>query len=453
MGTQLRTPFLAALVAVLVGLSPLPAGAVLPEAVDGQELPTLAPMLERATPGVVNIATRGRVRVESPLLQDPFFRRFFDFPFPEMPRERPTQNLGSGVIVDAEQGLLLTNAHVIERADEITVTLRDGRRFDAEIIGADRETDVALLRIPAENLTALQFGDSERLRVGDFVVAIGNPFGLGQTVTSGIVSALGRTGLGAEGFQDFIQTDASINPGNSGGPLVNLRGEVIGINTAILAPAGVNIGIGFAIPINMARAVMEQLIEFGEVRRGRLGVVIQDLTPDLAEALGIDAIDGVLIAQVMPGSPAEDAGLQAGDVVTHVNDRPVRTSAELRNTIGLMRVGQTATVRFLRNGEPMSAEAIIADPEEVAVAPEALHPSLAGATFGSAPDDAGVQVQQIESGSPAAQAGLRPGDIIVSVNRQPVRNFQEFQNAVRAVEAPLLLNVRRGDSAFFILIR
>jgi serine protease Do/serine protease DegQ len=259
----------------------------LPSSVDGQPLPTLAPMLERATPAVVNIATVGHVEVrQNPLLSDPFFRHFFDIP--DRPRRRQTQSLGSGVIVDAEHGYVLTNHHVIARADKITVTLRDGRHLNATLIGADPESDVAVIQVPAERLTALPLADSDRLRVGDFVVAIGNPFGLGQTVTSGIVSALGRTGLGIKGYEDFIQTDASINPGNSGGALVNLHGELVGINTAIIAPGGGNVGIGFAIPTSMASQIMQQLIEHGEVSRGQLGITAQDLTPELAQAFGSD---------------------------------------------------------------------------------------------------------------------------------------------------------------------
>jgi serine protease Do/serine protease DegQ len=285
--------------------------AALPAEVDGQPLPTLAPMLERVTPAVVNIATRGRVQVrENPLLSDPFFRRFFDLPTPR--RERRTQSLGSGVIIDAAEGYVVTNHHVIAKAQEISVTLRDGRALPATLVGADPEADIAVIQVTADDLGELPLADSDALRVGDFVVAIGNPFGLGQTVTSGIVSALGRSGLGIEGYEDFIQTDASINPGNSGGALVNLRGELVGINTAILAPSGGNVGIGFAIPASMVRELVAQLVEHGEVRRGQLGIVLQDLTPQLAEAFGIANGGGAVVSQVLDGSPAERAGLQPG---------------------------------------------------------------------------------------------------------------------------------------------
>jgi Do/DeqQ family serine protease len=331
------------------GAPPALAAAPIPE-VGGAAMPSLAPMLARITPGVVNIAVRGRVREQNPLLQDPFFRRFFNLPQNQKPEERETQATGSGVIVDAAQGYVLTNGHVVENATKIEVTTKDNRRFNARLIGVDTATDVAVLQIPANGLTAVPIGDSDRLQVGDFVLAIGNPFGLGQTVTSGIVSALGRSGLGIEGYEDFIQTDASINPGNSGGPLVNLEGQCIGINTAILAPGGGNIGIGFAVPINMARRVMDQLIRYGEVKRGRIGVAIQDLTPDLAQALNTTHTAGAVIARVEPGSPAERAGLRSGDLVVAINGVPVRSGTQLRNAIGLTRIGEDVNLTVDRRG-------------------------------------------------------------------------------------------------------
>jgi Do/DeqQ family serine protease len=293
------------------------AGAPIPE-VGGAPVQTIAPVVSRVTPGVVGISVRGRVREDNPLLQDPLFRRFFNLQ-QQQPIERETEATGSGVIVDAAQGYVLTNSHVTENGNSIEVTTKDGRRLNARLIGRDPETDIAVLQIPAAGLTAVPMGDSDRLQVGDFVLAVGNPFGLGQTVTSGIVSALGRTGLGIEGYEDFIQTDASINPGNSGGPLVDLQGRVIGINTAILAPSGGNIGIGFAVPINIARQVMDQLISGGEIKRGRIGVAIQDLTPDIAQALGTTYTQGAVIARVVQGSPAERAGLRTNDLVVAVN--------------------------------------------------------------------------------------------------------------------------------------
>ncbi len=425
----------------------------------GDELPTLAPMLERVTPAVVNIATVGRVRVEqNPLLQDPFFRFFFDLP--TIPQERRTQSLGSGVIVDAKRGYIITNHHVIDKADQIRVGLRDGRQFDAELIGTDPDSDIAVIRIEADDLVAIPRGDSDRLRVGDFVVAIGNPFGLGQTVTSGIVSALGRTGLGIEGYEDFIQTDASINPGNSGGALVNLRGELVGINTAIIAPGGGNVGIGFAIPINMAVRIKELLIEHGEVRRGQLGVVVQDLTPELAQAFGLQESRGAVIAEVVRGSPAERAGLRVGDVILAVNDRPVTGSADVRNRIGLTPVGEKVRIKVRRNGRVLTLTATIATPRQEKVEGQRIHPRLAGALLGNITEDimpsgpaAGVVVLEVAPRSPAARAGLRPGDIIVSANRRPVRDLDELAEAARRGGDGLLLNIQRGNGALFLLIR
>lgn len=318
--------------------------------VDARGIPTIAPLLEEVTQSVVNIAVVSEQPVEfNPLFNDPFFRRFFDLP--ESPDDiEPQQRLsaGSGVIVDAARGYVLTNNHVVEDGIDIRVTLKDRRVFDAEIVGTDPGTDIALLQIESDNLTALPLGDSSILEVGDFVVAVGNPFGLGQTVTSGIISALDRSGINPQGYEDFIQTDASINPGNSGGALVTLDGKLIGINSAIIAPSGGNVGIGFAVPINMARAIMDQLIEFGEVQRGALGVVVQDVTPDLAEALGLNVQNGAIVSSVEPGSAAEQAGIRMGDVITAVDGRPIMDSSDLRNEIGLRRIGRSVEVALIR---------------------------------------------------------------------------------------------------------
>ncbi|MFO1057671.1 MAG: Do family serine endopeptidase [Dongiaceae bacterium] len=343
------------------GLPAAPAGATLPAWAAGGEVPSLAPVLREVTPAVVNISVRGRVRQENPLFRDPMFRQFFDVPEAVV---RDFEATGSGVIVDAARGIVLTNDHVVENAVDTEVATKDGRRFKARVVGRDQATDIAVLRLDRPSgLTALPLGDSDRLEVGDFVLAIGNPFGLGQTVTSGIVSALGRTGLGIEGYEDFIQTDASINPGNSGGALVDLRGRLIGINTAILAPGGGNVGIGFAVPINMARGVLQQILARGGVERGHIGVALQDLTPDLAQALGSRQLQGAVVARVVPGSPAERAGLRRGDIVVAIGDTPVRSAAQLRTRIGLAAVGSALPLTVERKGGTRSATVTIAPGE------------------------------------------------------------------------------------------
>ncbi|MGR8946817.1 MAG: DegQ family serine endoprotease [Gammaproteobacteria bacterium] len=429
-----------------------------PQSAYGQAIPSLAPMLESVTPAVVNISTEGRVKVpNSPLMNDPFFRRFFNIP--NQQRERKTQSLGSGVIVDSTRGLVLTNNHVIANADQITVKLRDGRELQAELVGSDPDTDVAVVRIPPKNLTAIPLADSEQLRVGDFVVAIGNPFGLGQTVTSGIISALARSGLGITGYEDLIQTDASINPGNSGGALVNLRGELVGINTAIYSQSGGNIGIGFAIPINMAQQITEQLIEFGEVKRGFLGAQLQDLDPNLAEAFGIKTKRGAVLVNVVEGSPAAKAGLQPGDVVTKVNGKTILNAASLRNEIGLMRVGDKVELEYIRDGKRRTLTTKVGAREDIAKANGMRNERLAGATFGNIPEESpaygrirGVMLYEVERGSRVWDAGLRQGDIITSVNRQPVRELNEFLQMVTRLKGQLLLRVRRGDRAAYMVV-
>ena len=443
---------------ILAALSLLVYGAI-PQKVEDQELPSLAPMLDRITPAVVNIATEGRIQLrQNPLFADPFFRRFFNIP--DQPIERKTQSLGSGVIVDAERGLVLTNNHVIANAVQITVTLRDGRQLEAEIIGNDPETDVAVIRIPAEDLTAIKPADSDQLRVGDFVVAIGNPFGLGQTVTSGIVSALGRSGLGIEGYEDFIQTDASINPGNSGGALVNLRGELVGINTAIFSQTGGNIGIGFAIPINLARHIMNQLIETGEVERGFIGIQVQDINPDLSEAFGLKNQKGAVINSVVPDSPAGKAGLQAGDIIIGIDGKQVRNAHDAGNQIGLTPVGDKIAFVVLRNGKQLKLSATVATDQGTSKAAQAVNPLLEGVVVGEIGRDnpyygrlAGVVVEEIERGTYAWRSGLRSGDIITSVNHIIVHDMKEFLLVAEKQRGNLLLRIVRGNTAAFLVIK
>ena len=425
-------------------------------------VPTLAPLLEKVTPAVVNIsvATMAPQR-HNPLFRDPFFRRFFNLPDDAPARRR--QSAGSGVIVDAERGLVLSNHHVVARADSVMVTLKDNRRFEAEVLGSDPGTDIALLRIEADGLDALAPGDSDALEVGDFVIAIGNPFGLGQTVTSGIVSALGRSGINVEGYEDFIQTDASINPGNSGGALVNLHGELVGINTAIIGPSGGNVGIGFAVPVNIATAVMRQLADHGEMQRGTIGVMVQNLTPDLAEALGLDIERGAVVTRVEADSPAQAAGLQAGDVIVAVNESKVESSRDLRNAIGLVRVGEGLEVEVRREMRRFRLDVRVGGGGSGGTRSAAsvdTPPALRGAMLRDLQrgDPAhgrieGVIAAEVEPRSPAARNGLRPGDIIVAVNRRRVRNAGELADAFEQAGRVLALNIVRGNGQLFIVIR
>ncbi len=458
MKTLIRQTITCASIMLLLG--PIQSnGAGLPLALDGETLPSLAPMLEDVLPSVVNISTEGRVSAgSSPFQSDPFFERFFNMMPDSQPRQRRTQSLGSGVIIDSESGYVVTNHHVIENADQIRVRLDDGRSFEAKVVGADPEADVAVIQIPAQGLKPINIGDSDSLRVGDFVVAIGNPFGLSQTATSGIVSALGRSGLGIEGYEDFIQTDASINQGNSGGALVNLRGELIGVNTAILARGGGNVGIGFAIPVNMVVSLTAQIIEFGEVRRGRLGVHIQDLTPELAQAFGVEAGSGALISKVIPDSAAKAADLREGDVITMVNGRAIKGATELRNVIGLARADEEIELTYIRDRKSFNKKirirAVVAESGRGIQISE----SFEGARLEDVDDSSsqngqpGIRVVEVASGSAAWQAGLRSGDIILSVNRQWVFSLEDLVQIVNGRTSGLLLNIQRGESALFLVI-
>jgi serine protease Do/serine protease DegQ len=443
---------------VLLGAASVAAAA--PLQTDSRGLPTLAPVVNAVTPAVVNISVITRSPQEdNPLFRDPFFRRFFNLP--DRP-QRQEQAAGSGVIVDAAKGYVLTNHHVIKDAEQVIVTLKDRRQFHAKLVGTDPGTDIAVLQIPAQNLTALKFGDADQLQVGDYVIAIGNPFGIGQTVTSGIVSALGRSGLTPEGYEDFIQTDASINPGNSGGALVNLRGELVGINSAIIGPSGGNVGIGFAVPSNMARAVMNQIVRYGEVRRGRLGVEMTDLTPELAKKFGVTSLDGAAITVVQPGSPAEKAGLRQGDVVTAMNGHSIHSSGDLRNRLGLTPVGEHVELRVQRGGTTRSLRTQIAPPQEMAGGQGQAVPLLQGMSVveierGSPLyqrlQGGGLVVSAVESGSRAFQAGFRPGDIIYAVNRRRVQTVAEFKAALKSAERGFAVSLLRGDFSVTITMR
>jgi len=445
-----------ALTTLLALTAQAPAHAAMPPAVGDTPLPTLAPMIKKVSPAVVNIATRGTIRErggQNPLLDDPFFRRFFDVPPDTGPRERPFQSAGSGVIFDARSGYIVTNAHVVENATEITVTLQDGRDLKAEVVGSDAPSDVAVLKVKPDGLAQVPLGDSSKAEVGDFVVAIGNPFGLQHTVTSGIISGLSRSGINPDGYENFIQTDASINPGNSGGALVNLRGELIGINTAILSRSGGNIGIGFAIPVNMARSVMDQLIKFGSVKRGQLGVSMYTVTADIARSLGLASAVGALVSQVVEGSPADKAGIRTGDVITTVNGQAVKSNSELRNSIGLLRVGDKVEIGLVRDGKPLKVSAVIADTTtELSGGPSVIHRSFEGAVLADAADAGGALVRSVEPGSAAALAGLHADDVIVGANRGKVTSLRELRERAKGA-AVLVLEVRRGNSVLLIPLR
>jgi Do/DeqQ family serine protease len=410
-------------------------------------LPTLAPVLEKVMPAVVNIAVLQKSpEQDNPLLRDPFFRRFFGGP----QQSQPQVAAGSGVVVDAKNGYVITNAHVVKDAQEIMVTLRDNRRLPAKLVGADPGTDIALVRVEPTRLTDVKFGDSDALQVGDLVVAIGNPFGIGQTATSGIVSALGRSGLSVEGYEHFIQTDASINPGNSGGALVNLRGELVGINTAIIGPSGGNVGIGFAVPSVLARAVIDQIARFGEVRRGRLGIAMTNTVGGGPE--------GALITDVQAHSPAAAAGLRKGDVVTALNGHPVRASAELRARLGVVPVGETVELRVLRGKDTQTLKARIGEVEKTQGAGGQSLPELNGAVLadverpGLPSSSRAVLVNSVAGGSPAYAHGIRGGDLIIGVNQRRVGTVQELAKRLRA-PGRLALNVARGDILLTIQLR
>ena len=437
-------------------ISPLPALAALPIAVNGTQLPSLAPMLEKVTPAVVSIAVEG-TQVSKQHIPDQF--RFFfgpDLPTEQL-QEQPFRGLGSGVIIDANKGYIVTNYHVIKGADKIRVKLYDGREFDAELIGGDEMSDVALLKLDkAKNLTQIIIADSDKLRVGDFTVAIGNPFGLGQTVTSGIVSALGRSGLNLQNFENFIQTDAAINSGNSGGALINLNGELIGINTAIFGPNGGNIGIGFAIPANMMRNLTEQILEFGEVKRGMLGVQGGEVTSELAQALGYESSKGAFVSQVTQDSAADKAGIHAGDIIVSINGKAISSFHELRAKIATLGAGKTVSLGVIRDGNEKSLNVTLGEQTNIKTTADKLHEGLTGAelTNTNASDSIqGVKITTVEKGSPAEAYQLQTGDIIIAVNRQRVKNLAELRKIIEKQTGVLALNIQRDDRTIYLVVR
>lgn len=440
----------AAVVAALT-FSALPvAEARIPFFSSDKEMPTLAPMLEQATPAVVHISVEGSREVRQRLPEA--FRYFFGQRGPnEYREERPFRGLGSGVVIDADKGYIVTNNHVIEDAKEIEVRLKDGRTFKAKKLGADPESDIALLQIEADKLVQIPLADSDKLRVGDFAIAIGNPFGLEQTVTSGIVSALGRGGLGIEGFEDFIQTDAAINSGNSGGALVNLRGELIGINTAILGPNGGNIGIGFAIPANMMKNLVDQIVEHGEIRRGSLGIRGGDVTADLTEAMNLSVSRGAFVNEVLPDSAAEQAGLKSGDVIISMNGNRINSFLELRAKVATLGAGREAELGILRDGKERKVKVKLQELSSGQVAANQLHPMLEGAELSNT--SGGVKIDSVTNNSPAAQIGLQADDVILGVNRQRVENLAALRKALEGRSGIAALNIQRGNTTLYVLIR
>ncbi|MCL1057285.1 DegQ family serine endoprotease [Shewanella gelidimarina] len=443
----------AAFLSASLMLAPTVSQAAIPLAVGGELLPSLAPMLHKTTPAVVAVAVSG-THVSKQKVPDAF-RYFFGPNAPrEQVQERPFKGLGSGVIIDAKEGYIVTNNHVIEGADEILIGLSDGREVEAKLIGTDTESDIALLKIEAKNLTALKRADSDELQVGDFAVAIGNPFGLGQTVTSGIVSAMGRSGLGIEMLENFIQTDAAINSGNSGGALVNLNGDLIGINTAIVAPGGGNVGIGFAIPSNMVNNLVDQIIEHGEVRRGVLGVLGQDLTSELAKGFGIETQHGGFINEVMPDSAADKAGIKVGDIITSVNGRKIKSFQELRAKVATMGAGSKVEFGLIRDGDEESVTATLGESTQTAeAAAGAVHPMLQGAKLENADASSGVAITDVAQGSPAAASGLIKGDVIVGVNRTKVKNLKSLKSVFEEQKGSVALKIQRDNTSIYLILR
>ncbi|EMW0511371.1 serine endoprotease DegQ [Enterobacter mori] len=444
--------------ALSVGLSlsaSFPAHAALPSQVPGQAaIPSLAPMLEKVLPAVVSVQVEGTARQSQRVPEE--LKKYFGDESPDQ-QAQPFEGLGSGVIIDAAKGYILTNNHVISQADKISVQLNDGREFDAKLIGGDDQSDIALLQIlKPSNLTQITIADSDTLRVGDFAVAVGNPFGLGQTATSGIVSALGRSGLNLEGLENFIQTDASINRGNSGGALLNLNGELIGINTAILAPGGGSIGIGFAIPSNMAKTLSQQLIQFGEVKRGLLGIKGTEMSADIAKAFNVNVQRGAFVSEVLPNSGSAKAGVKSGDVIVSLNDKPLNSFAELRSRIATTEPGAKVKLGLIRDGKPLDVEVTLDKSTSSSASAELIAPALQGATLsdGQLKDGTkGITIDTVEKSSPAAQAGLHQDDVIIGVNRTRVQSIAEMRKVLESKPTVIALQVMRGKETIYILLR
>ena len=462
-----------------LALSPLTATAAetASAAATAQQMPSLAPMLEKVMPSVVSINVEGSTTVNTPRMPRNFQQFFGDnspfcqdgSPFQSSPfcqggsagddsqgggQQQKFMALGSGVIIDAAKGYVVTNNHVVDNASSIKVQLSDGRKFDAKVVGKDPRSDIALIQIQdPKNLTAIKIADSDALRVGDYTVAIGNPFGLGETVTSGIVSALGRSGLNAENYENFIQTDAAINRGNSGGALVNLNGELIGINTAILAPDGGNIGIGFAIPSNMVKNLTAQMVQYGQVKRGELGILGTELNSELAKAMKVDAQRGAFDSQVMPNSSAAKAGIKAGDVITSLNGKPISSFAALRAEVGSMPIGSKVTLGLLRDGKAVNVSLELQQSSQNQVDSSTIFSGIEGAEMSNKGADKGVVVNNVKANSPAARIGLKKGDVIMGANQQPVKNIAELRKILDSKPSVLALNIQRGDTSIYLLMQ
>lgn len=456
-----RKTILASMMLGAVVLAPMSVSANADGILAAQGMPTLAPMIEKVRPAVVSIAVEGKTERRSSRSRNRAmpeeFEFFFGRDFFAEQGERPFKGIGSGVIIDAQKGYVVTNNHVINNADKISLKLEDGREFKAKLVGADPLSDVALLQIEdPRNLTAIKLADSDKMRVGDFTVAIGNPFGLGQTVTSGIVSALGRsTGNSDEGYESYIQTDAAVNQGNSGGPLINLNGELIGINTAIISPSGGNAGIAFAIPSNMVSNLTQQIIEFGEIRRGMLGIRGGELNAEMAKAFNIDTQQGAFISEVLPDSSAEKAGLKAGDVITALNGQKIQSFSELRAKVATSGAGKEIEITYLRDGKSSTAKVVLQSDKQAQSNAKDLIPHLKGIELSNykADDVHGVEVTKVEKGSAAEMRGLRKGDIIIGINRRGVSNLAELRKLLDSDISVMALHILRGNSTLYLILQ